>query len=189
MPLRPTAKLTRKSTGRVKAALASIRSLSNGPDRVKVGWPSGTDDGIILRAVVNEFGSRGSGKGFKSERGGGFGGPIPERPALRNSFRGNRSRYQHAMKAEMRGIVRAIASGHRVDPAVILSRLGAMAQLHVQDEILSLKSPPNAPLTIALKGSSNPLIDTGAMRAAVSYQVVNSNGGGLLSSVARSVFR
>lgn len=187
MPLRPTAKLIRKSPGRIKTALASIRSLSNGPDRVKVGWPSGTDDGIILRAIVNEFGSRGSGKGFKTPRGGGFGGPIPERPALRNAFRANRSRYQHAMKAEMRGIIRAIAAGHRVDPDGILSRLGIMAVGHVQDEITSLRSPPNSPVTIALKGSSNPLIDSGAMRAAVTYRVENS-GGGLLSSVARSVF-
>ena len=180
MPLRPTAKLTRKSPGRIKTALASLQSLSNGPDRVKVGWPSGTDPDIVMRAAFNEFGTRGGASG------GGWGGPIPERPMLRNAMRANRSKYQHAMKAEMRGVIRAIAAGRRVDPDGILSRLGIMAVGDIQSEITSLSSPPNSPVTIKLKGSSSPLIDTGEMRARVSYSVENS-GGGLLSSVARSV--
>jgi hypothetical protein len=187
MPLRPTARLIRKSPGRVRTALASLRSLSSGPDRVKVGWPSGTDDGILLRAVVNEFGTRGSGKGFKTPRGGGFGGPIPERPALRNAFRANRGKYQHAIRAEMRGIAKALVTGRPVDTFDVLSRLGIIAQSDIQREITSLRSPPNSPATIALKGSANPLIDSGAMRAAVSYQVGKGSGGGLLSSVVRSV--
>ncbi|MBC6714692.1 hypothetical protein H9Q09_00640 [Aurantimonas sp. DM33-3] len=127
--------------------------------------------------------------GVKTPRGGGFGGPIPERPMLRSTMRANRGKYQHAMKAEMRGIVRAIIAGHRVDPEAILSRLGILAQGDVQSTITSLQSPPNSPVTIRLKGSSSPLIDTGEMRARVSYSVEKSSGGGLLSSVARSVFR
>ncbi len=182
MSLRPTAKLTRKSPGRIKTALASIRSLSNGPDRVKVGWPSGTDPDIVKRAALNEFGTRGGASG------GGWGGPVPERPMLRTTMRGNRTKYQHAMKAEMRGIVRAIASGHRMDTGPILSRLGIRVQGDIQSTITSLQSPPNSPVTIALKNSANPLIDTGEMRQKVTYSVEKS-GGGLLSSVARSVFR
>ena len=105
-------------------------------------------------------------------------------------MRANRGKYQHAMKAEMRGIVRAIVAGQRVDPEGILSRLGILAQGDVQSTITSLSSPPNSPVTIKLKGSSSPLIDTGEMRARVSYSVEKSGGGsGLLSSVARSVFR
>jgi hypothetical protein len=32
-------------------------------------------------------------------------------------------------------------------------------------------TPPNSPVTIALKGSSKPLIDTGEMRGAVTWKV------------------
>jgi hypothetical protein len=32
-------------------------------------------------------------------------------------------------------------------------------------------SPPNSPVTVALKGSSKPLIDSGEMRGAVTYKV------------------
>ena len=36
-----------------------------------------------------------------------------------------------------------------------------------------MKTPENAPSTIAKKGSSNPLIDTGEMRSKVSHEVKN----------------
>ncbi|MEF2551313.1 hypothetical protein VQ042_08035 [Aurantimonas sp. A2-1-M11] len=94
------------------------------------------------------------------------------------------------MKAELRGIVKAIAGGRpAASREAILSRLGILAQGHVQQEITALRSPPNAPSTIRQKGSSNPLIHTGAMRAAVTFQLGESEGGGLLSSVSRSTLR
>lgn len=52
-----------------------------------------------------------------------------------------------------------------------LSRLGVLAQGDIQMEITALSSPPNTPSTIARKGSSNPLIDTGAMRGAVTWKL------------------
>jgi hypothetical protein len=52
-----------------------------------------------------------------------------------------------------------------------LSKLGIMAQGDIQGEITSLSTPPNAPSTIRRKGSSNPLIDSGEMRGAVTYKV------------------
>lgn len=53
-----------------------------------------------------------------------------------------------------------------------LGRAGIFMQGKIQDEITDLETPPNAPSTIAIKGSSNPLIDTGLMRRSVSFQVV-----------------
>ena len=53
----------------------------------------------------------------------------------------------------------------------VLSKLGILAQGDIQAEITALASPPNSPVTVALKGSSNPLIDTGEMRGAVTYKV------------------
>ncbi|MBN9074300.1 MAG: hypothetical protein J0H34_22410 [Rhizobiales bacterium] len=77
-----------------------------GPSKVKVGFPkSKASASNIQKAVWNEFGTRGGASG------GGWGGPVPERPFMRNAMRDNRGR------------------------------------------------------------SSNPLIDTGAMRQAVTWQI------------------
>ncbi|RIX97169.1 hypothetical protein D3218_19100 [Aureimonas flava] len=178
--LKPTCRIVKsaslkKDGGLLGRALAAM----GGPNQVKVGFPaSKTEDGIVDRAIRNEFGTRGSGKFFvrKGKGGkvmGGFGGPVPERPFMRNAMRSNRDKYQRAMAAAARRILRGIMAGENgaTLKREALERLGALAQGDIQKEITSLRSPPNSPLTIALKGSSNPLIDTGEMRAAVTWTI------------------
>lgn len=63
-----------------------------------------------------------------------------------------------------------IADG--LDSRQIIDRAGNEAAAAVKDYIFDLKNPPNAPSTIKRKGSSNPLIDTGNMRASVVSKVV-----------------
>jgi hypothetical protein len=55
--------------------------------------------------------------------------------------------------------------------SAIMAKLGVRAQVDIQSEIETLASPPNSPVTIAIKGSNNPLMDSGAMRAAVGWKV------------------
>lgn len=142
------------------------RSLS-GSKQVKVGFPAGESSaGNIQKAIWNHFGTKGSGKGFVRNGVWGFGGPIPERPFLSNAMRDNRSKYRDGMQTA----ARAILAGE-YDMRTALNRLGIMAQGDIQSEIQSLSTPPNSPVTIAIKGSSNPLIDTGEMRAAVTWKV------------------
>ena len=132
-----------------------------GPSKVKVGFPkSKASASNIEKAVWNEFGTRGGASG------GGWGGPIPERPFMRNAVRNNKGKYRDSMATAARSILVGDAS-----MGGTLSKLGIMAQGDIQGEITSLSSPPNSPVTIALKGSSNPLIDTGAMRQAVTWQI------------------
>ena len=136
---------------------ASLPKILRGPNRVKVGFPAGeTDADVVKRAIWNHFGTSG----------GGWGGPIPERPFLSNAMRNHRSDYQRQMKQSARKVLRGETAIHTV-----LSKLGILAQGHIQGEITNLASPPNSPVTIALKGSSNPLIDTGEMRQAVTWKV------------------
>jgi hypothetical protein len=52
-----------------------------------------------------------------------------------------------------------------------MTKLGIVAQGDIQAEITSLQSPPNSPVTIALKRSSKPLIADGEMRGAVTWKV------------------
>lgn len=132
-----------------------------GPSQVKVGFPKSKAAGSdIEKAVWNEFGTRGGASG------GGWGGPIPERPFMRNAMRNNRGKYLNALKTSARKILLGETALHTV-----LNKLGILAQGDIQMEITSLMSPPNAAVTIAMKGSSKPLINTGAMRAAVTWVI------------------
>lgn len=151
-----TAKVVRK---RHKQLPSSIK----GPRRVKVGFPAGAaDGGNISKAVWNEFGTRGGASG------GGWGGPIPERPFMRNAVRGSQGKWRDALKTSAAKILRGDTNTH-----VVMLKLGIQAVGDIQKEITSLASPPNSPVTIALKGSSNPLIDTGEMRGATNFMVID----------------
>lgn len=57
------------------------------------------------------------------------------------------------------------------DPEPMLNALGLQYRGYVQKYIRDLSSPPNAPLTKALKGSGNPLIDTGALLSSIEFSV------------------
>ena len=146
---------------------ASLPKVLRGPNRVKVGFPAGEVDADQIQiAIWNHFGTSGSGKGFKTKRGGGFGGPIPERPFLSNAMRNHRADYRSEMKRSARKVLRGETAIRTV-----LKSLGQTAMQDVQKEMISLSSPPNSPVTIALKGSSNPLIDQGNLRDAVTWKV------------------
>ena len=123
-----------------------------GPRQVKVGFPAGKVDGpVVNRAIWNHYGtSRG----------------IPSRPFLLNAIRKNRREYLEAMKTAGAKILRGEATLDQT-----MRKLGIMAQGDIQQEITDLRDPPNAPATIAAKGSSNPLIDTGEMRSKVTWEV------------------
>jgi len=55
----------------------------------------------------------------------------------------------------------------------IMNQVGAIAAGGVQQYMTDLKEPPNSPYTIQQKGSDNPLIDTGALRASVTWKVTS----------------
>lgn len=136
------------------------KRLKGGPSKVKVGFPAGeVGSDLISRAIWNHYGTRGGGWGGRS-------GPIPARPFLANAMRENRKKYQNLMSSGAHSIFTGSSS-----PTAILSKLGILAQGDTQAEITSLRSPANSPVTIKLKGSSNPLIATGEMRAAVTFKV------------------
>lgn len=132
--------------------LSKVQTSLRGPKKVKVGLPAGeADSDVIMRGIYNHFGtSRG----------------IPERPFLSAAMRDNRNKYRDGMKTSAKKLLLGQTSLHTV-----LSKLGIMAQGDVQESITSWSTPPNAPSTIAQKGSSSPLIDTGELRASITYKI------------------
>ena len=107
-------------------------------------------------AAVNEYGSSD--------------GRIPARPAWRNTLDGNKAKIIQALRKTAEAIV---SKGASVD--IAMGRVGLMGQALIRKSITALKTPPNAPLTIAKKGSSNPLIDTGQTRQAVTFELIKGS--------------
>lgn len=127
-----------------------LRNLT-GPKTVRVGFPaSESARDIVDRAIWNHYGTE----------------HIPPRPFVLNAVRGNRNKYRRLLMASASRLIR-----EEGDLRTEMNQLGGVAQGDIQQEIVDLRDPPNAARTIAAKGSSNPLIDTGEMRQAVTWEV------------------
>ena len=144
-------KVTIVRKGNAKAFLSRIEAALKGPMTVKVGFPVGkAEPDLVMRAIWNEFGTE----------------TIPERPFFRNAMADGRDGYRRLMKADAKKMLRG-----EMKPRQTLDRLGLKAQGDIQRSIASSTPPPNAPVTIARKGSSTTLIDTGEMRQRVTFIV------------------
>ena len=130
--------------------------------------PGGTSFGFASKAAAdrNEVRFLKKGKGFIEL---GVTGPhkinIPARPWLTPGVQSGSEEY-------LQIIAQAIEAG---DPLKLaLERVGVVAASKVQLFMTQLKSPPNAASTIKKKGSSNPLIDSGALRQSVTFKVTST---------------
>ena len=115
----------------------------------KTTWPKTV--GAV--AVYNEFGT---------ER-------IPERSFVRWTADNKRPKW-YRLSEQLR---KPVIMGQAPVPKA-LGLMGVTMQGDIQERISSNVPPPNSPETIARKGSSITLIDTGQMRASVHYEVVNA---------------
>lgn len=124
---------------------------------VLVGLPAGTgsyEDGapIAVIGAVHEFGSAD--------------GRIPERSFLRVPLRQNAETFQAIWRAQVPKVVDGDMTMHQV-----MSQLGARAVAVSQEAISEGIAPGNAESTVKRKGSSKPLIDTGALRQSITFIV------------------
>lgn len=97
-----------------------------------------------------------------------FGDPennIPERPFFRQTM----AQLERDLLPFLSTFV--VSLGNFNVSRAVGERVGSFAEGKVKRRIVDLRDPPNSPATIAAKGSSNPLIDTGHMRQSVTYKV------------------
>ena len=59
----------------------------------------------------------------------------------------------------------------QIEPKAALETIGVQMQTTIQEYLTNVNAPPNHPLTIREKGSSNPLVDEGRLRSAISYKI------------------
>lgn len=107
---------------------------------------------LALVAAVNEFGSQD--------------GHVPERSFLRSTIDSRQDDLRQVQRRVLSEVV-----GGRQSVRGALSILGMWVQAAVQRTITKHPPPPNAPATIAKKGSSGTLIDSGQLRQGISYEV------------------
>lgn len=108
-------------------------------------------------------------KGITNE----FGDPrrkIPERSFVRSTFEDEKQNVARRFEQIVEGINKGDFNVDRK-----LKAIGIEHEGKVKKKITDIKTPPNAPSTIALKGFDNPLIHKGEMRSKVSSQVIDKN--------------
>lgn len=128
--------------------------------QVRVGFQQGTaqeEDGtdICDVAMWNELGTS----------------STPSRPFLAMSVDDNADKINAFLKAQLK----LLAQG-RTTAEGILKAIGVFQKGLIQEKIKSGDFEPNAPSTIAKKGSDKPLIDTGTMRQSVNFAVTKKGG-------------
>ena len=140
---------------RIAAYLAAAKVRQRAmPRRVQIGYfadqkyADGTD--LAMVAAVNEFGSAEAG--------------VPERPFMRRANVGLDGVLRPLVRQAMRSNLGAVG----VRDA---KKIGLVVKGRIQKSIRDLDSPPNAPSTIARKGSSSPLIDEGTMLTGVDVRI------------------
>jgi hypothetical protein len=93
---------------------------------------------------------------------------IPPRPFIRGFVDGKRE--QTAKTLEKLG---GLVSGGKLKAAEAMVRLGEYGQSGIKSYIRNGPHTQNADSTIARKGSSKPLIDSGTLRNSIRYQVID----------------
>lgn len=92
---------------------------------------------------------------------------IPERSFLRSTFDEKNKEWSDYSLTLVKKVVDGELTANE-----LMNHLGLRIQRDVQRTIRNLSDPPNSPITIHNKKSSNPLIDTGRLRQSVTYKVV-----------------
>jgi len=93
---------------------------------------------------------------------------IPERPVLRTTLANNKQAIGNVLSQSVAECLRGNLS---VDDAYDIT--GKFIRVAVLDTFESNNFTPNDPKTIKRKGSSKALIDTGALRGSINYEVRN----------------
>lgn len=110
-------------------------------------YPDGTS--VPMVAAIQEYGAPSRG--------------IPPRPFFRQMI------LEHSK--EWPDQVQKILKAHGYAADATLADMGELIKGELQQSIVDLTSPPLAASTVAAKGSSKPLVDTGVMLRSVDYAV------------------
>ena len=107
------------------------------------------DSKNATKAAINEYGTS----------------KIPQRPFMRTAV----SRHGKSWGEKSAKAVQSVMKGMPISQATEL--VGMQMKADISSTLTNGPWTPNSPVTIAKKGSSRPLIDTGELRASITYKV------------------
>ena len=91
---------------------------------------------------------------------------VPRRDFMTKST----ERWNEECQKEVQAMGEELTLG-KINAIAFLKKLGMKGKKIITNEIIKLHTPPNSPLTIAMKGSSNPLVDSGDMAKSTQYEI------------------
>lgn len=115
------------------------------------GYAAGAKVNIASVAAFNEFGTS----------------RIPSRPFMKQAFDENRTEINSFKDRAFGAVI-----DKKSDTKTALNMIGVFFKGKVQQQIAKGSFAPNKPSTVAQKGSSKPLIDTGRLRQSINFEVV-----------------
>ena len=139
-----------KALKQLKAKLKSVQ--------IVVGLPKGTrshdesGESLIEIGATHEFGSRTKG--------------IPERSFIRSTINESVEEYKKVSQTQA---VHFLEGKQSLDATV--EKIGIWGQSKIKKKFRNNNWAPNSRTTIALKGSSRPLIDTGQLLQSITWEV------------------
>lgn len=95
---------------------------------------------------------------------------IPERSFIRSTFDENEDSWSEFIEERVNLIFEGEMRARQ-----LFEQLGAKIVGQIQKKMTDIRSPKNAAITAANKGSDNPLMDTGELRRRVTWQVVRDD--------------
>lgn len=137
-------------------AHVGILASKGGSETHHAAAEKGSQITLLELAAIHEFGSPAAN--------------IPERSFIRSTF--NNPAGQAELKDVYAKLAKAVVNG-KMTAAKAVELLGMKMQAMVKNTIMLGEGvpPPNAPATIEAKGSSRPLVDTGQLVGAITYEV------------------
>ena len=96
---------------------------------------------------------------------------VPQRSFIRSTLDKHGLTYSKQLAEGVQAAIVDAVNGKLDTDQKALNRLGMRIKGDIQKRIAQGISPPNAPATIARKGSSTPLIDSGQLRASITYEL------------------
>lgn len=151
MVIRITAEIRRTARGiGMEEIERRLRRMAREKNSVGVGFPAGVGPDLVMRAAWSEFGTVNQ----------------PARPFMTNALHDNKRKYLRLLG---RAAEEALLRGTSLETG--LNLVGIEAVGDIQDTIASSVPPPNAPATVARKGSSTTLIDSGEMRQRTAHEI------------------
>lgn len=142
--------MTQSKTGQkldaISAALSKAKTVKVG-FLEKAKYPDGTS--VALIAALQDFGAPSVG--------------IPPRPFFRNMVAAKNGEWPEA--------VRTLLKDNNYAAGTVLRLMGEGIAGQLRQSIVDTNDPPLKPATIARKGSSKPLVDTGVLINSIDFEV------------------